>query len=118
MAGMTDAAPAPAPIEGDKPEHREARELARKHDALGIAHLVRSDGDTSWKSACIALEALPPCAEATRHVVEAYARGDMEPWLTAAVLKALRHDSGYETAKQILLAGPGLCSENYAVGSQ
>jgi len=60
------------------------------------------------------LEALPPDEVAAIELVRAYHEGKAEPWMTAYLLGCIAHISGYDTAKAILLAHPGLLAESYA----
>lgn len=60
------------------------------------------------------LRELSPDEESARWLVETYHTSEVEPWRSAFLLGCVRHDMGYDTAKEILLGNFRQSSESYA----
>ena len=57
------------------------------------------------KAVAAELERRPPSHEAAERVVRAFTEGRADSWLTAVLLGRIGHESGYATAREILLSG-------------
>lgn len=81
-------------------------------DVALVSHAIANE--LVFKRVHTELEARPASEAAARQMIDAYRRGEVAPWLTAALLGACRHAEGYDTLREILLAAPGQLAESYA----
>ncbi len=75
------------------------------------------DNEARVKAALARLQDLPPCEDTVRWLTAGYRATTAAAWLTALLLGANGHRSGYPVAKEILLAGPGSLAEDYAASA-
>jgi hypothetical protein len=71
-------------------------------------------GPVLFKDIGARLEECAPDANVVPILDQAYREGRAQPWLTAYLLRSLRHESGYALAREILWAEPGNLAESYA----
>lgn len=75
---------------------------------------IASQESSHIKDVSRLLQGYPPSQEATHWLVHAYEVGETPPWLAAHLLGQIGFEGGYDTAKSILLSGPGQLAESYA----
>lgn len=79
-------------------------ELAQQ--AVADPHAFKRNG--------LRLRELPPDEDAARWLVETYHASEVAPWMIAFLLGCVRHEVGFDTAKEILLGNFRQSSESYA----
>lgn len=67
-----------------------------------------------FKKAAFELAHRPPSTTAAQRLMAAFGCAAAPPWLTAHLLGCIRDETGYETAREILLQAPGQLAESYA----
>jgi len=84
--------------------------------ALTGAQLVKiaTEDASSFKPVGAELERRAPDPRAADALIDAYRKGAIPPWLVAHLLGCVRAAQGYEVAREVLLAAPGLLAESYA----
>lgn len=85
-------------------------------NALSGTELVElADAQTgSWKDIGAVLDGRDADPRAADVLIAAHRSGRLPPWLVAYLLGCVRAPQGYDVAREVLLAAPGLLAESYA----